>query len=197
MALKRHRLARQRRAAGHSQEQLAERLRVERSTVGRWERAETDPLPYIRPRLATELRISLEELNVLLDDVRSVEPHRDERLAHALGNPTGVDLITTAHLRQRVQTLTEEYDRVPSALLLASAGQCHGQVAYLRQHALIGRVLRELFAVEAESATLMGQLVWDTSQRRDHATTLAYFEAAVAAARRSATASPKRMLNYA
>lgn len=44
-------------------------------------------------------------------------------------------------------------------------------------------MLRELYAVEAESATLMGQLVWDASQRRDHATTLAYFDAAVAATR--------------
>jgi hypothetical protein len=82
-----------------------------------------------------------------------------------------------------METLVEEYDRVPSALLLAAAGQCHGQVGYLRQNAANGRVRRELFAVEAESATLMGQLVWDASQRRDNATTLTYFDGAIAAAR--------------
>ncbi|MEU5880830.1 helix-turn-helix transcriptional regulator [Spirillospora sp. NPDC047279] len=184
MALKRHGLAHKRRSAGLSQEQLAERLGVERSTVGRWERAETDPLPFIRPRLAEELRISLEELSSLLDDVRCVEPQRDERLTHVLDNPAGVDLVAAARLRQRVQALGEEYDRVPSALLLAAAGQCHGQVAFLRQNAPSGRVLRELLEAEAESATLMGQLVWDASQRRDHATTLAYFDAALAAARK-------------
>jgi hypothetical protein len=34
----------------------------------------------------------------------------------------------------------------------------------------------------AESSILMGQLVWDVSQRRDHATTLAHFDHAIAAA---------------
>jgi transcriptional regulator with XRE-family HTH domain len=183
MALKRKRLAQRRRAVGHSQEQLAEILGIERSTVGRWERAETDPLPYLRPRLARALKISLDELTELLDDVQSTEPQRNERLDRALSHPTSVDLVTTAFLRQRVQTLVEEYDRVPSALLLAAAGQCHGQVDYLRQNAANGRVRRELFAVEAESATLMGQLVWDASQRRDNTTTLTYFDAAIAAAR--------------
>ncbi|WP_067825561.1 helix-turn-helix transcriptional regulator [Actinomadura kijaniata] len=121
MGIKRSRLAQQRRVAGHSQEQLAERLGVERSTVGRWDRAETDSLPYIRPRLAAELMVSLEEA-VLLDDVQAVEAHPDERLGHVLSNPAGVDLVTTAHLRQRVQQLTADYDRMPSALLLAAAG---------------------------------------------------------------------------
>ncbi|RAY10666.1 transcriptional regulator [Actinomadura craniellae] len=183
MALKRQRLAERRRAVGHSQERLAEILGIERSTVGRWERAETDPLPYLRPRLARALKVSPDELAEMLDEVQSAEPQRNERLDRVLSNPTSVDLVTTAYLRQRVQALIEEYDRVPSALLLAAAGQCHGQVAYLRQNAPSGRVRRELFAVEAESATLMGQLVWDASQRRDNTTTLAYFDAAITAAR--------------
>jgi hypothetical protein len=100
-----------------------------------------------------------------------------------LSNPTSVDLVATAYLAQRVQKLNGEYDFAPSTLLLAAAGQCHGQVAYLREHAPNGRVRRELSAVESESATLMGQLVWDASQRRDHMTTLTYFDQAIAAAR--------------
>lgn len=45
MAAKRIRLARCRKAAGFSQEKLAERLGVERSTVVRWEMGETEPQP--------------------------------------------------------------------------------------------------------------------------------------------------------
>jgi transcriptional regulator with XRE-family HTH domain len=183
MALKRHRFAQRRRAVGYNQEQLAEELDIDRSTVSRWERVETDPLPFIRPKLARVLKVSLEDLDELLDDVVTVQPQREERLDHVLNNPTSVDLMTAAYFCQRVQTLNDAYDQAPSALLLAAAGQCHGQVAYLREHAPNGRVRRELWGVESESATLMGQLVWDASQRRDHATTLAYFDQAVAAAR--------------
>ena len=44
-------------------------------------------------------------------------------------------------------------------------------------------VRRELHAAEAEAATLMGQLVWDASQRRDHDTAVGYFDQAIDAAR--------------
>src|ERR1700690_4674000 len=44
-------------------------------------------------------------------------------------------------------------------------------------------VRRELYVAEAEAATLMGQLVWDASQRRDHDIAVAYFDQAAVAAR--------------
>ena len=50
-AAKRGPLARRRKAVGLTQEQLAERLGVERTTVVRWERGQTAPLPWLRPRL--------------------------------------------------------------------------------------------------------------------------------------------------
>jgi len=68
-------------------------------------------------------------------------------------------------------------------MLLAETGQLHGQAMFLRHHATAGRVQRELTAAIAESAILMGQLVWDASQRRDHAASNAYFDQAVSAAR--------------
>jgi hypothetical protein len=61
--------------------------------------------------------------------------------------------------------------------------QCLGQIGFLRAHARRADVRRDLCAAEADAATLMGQLVWDASQRRDQATALAYYEQAVTAAR--------------
>jgi tetratricopeptide (TPR) repeat protein len=50
-------------------------------------------------------------------------------------------------------------------------------------HAGRAYVRDELHGAEAEAATLMGQLVWDASQRRDHDTAADYFDQAIDAAR--------------
>ncbi|MGH4011483.1 MAG: helix-turn-helix domain-containing protein [Pseudonocardiaceae bacterium] len=63
---KRARLARARKAAGHTQESFAEALGVDRSTVVRWEAGDHEPLPYIRPKMAHLLAVSRDELNELL-----------------------------------------------------------------------------------------------------------------------------------
>jgi tetratricopeptide (TPR) repeat protein/transcriptional regulator with XRE-family HTH domain len=70
MAASRRRLAEHRKALGLTQEELAELLSVERSTVVRWERGETRPLPRIRPRLARALHVSAGQLQELLGDAR-------------------------------------------------------------------------------------------------------------------------------
>jgi tetratricopeptide (TPR) repeat protein/DNA-binding XRE family transcriptional regulator len=67
MAAKRQRLAKRRKALGFSQEALAGVLEVERSTVVRWECGETEPLPWIRPKLARALQISADQLDSLLE----------------------------------------------------------------------------------------------------------------------------------
>lgn len=183
MASRRQRFAQRRKAVGFSQERLAERLEIDRSTVARWEAGETEPLPWLRPKLARVLQVSIEGLDELLAEAGEHEALADERLSYALEHPGSVDLVAVARLRERVHGLDTSYDKAPSTSLLADAGQCLGQVTFLRAHATTGRVRRELFAVEAEAATLMGQLVWDASQRRDHATTRAYLTQATEAAR--------------
>ena len=57
-----------RKAAGFTQEELAARLGVERTTVYRWESGETNPLPMLRPGLAKLLRVADERLSVLLGE---------------------------------------------------------------------------------------------------------------------------------
>jgi transcriptional regulator with XRE-family HTH domain len=66
MALRRQRLSQRRKAVGLTQESLAQRLGVERSTVARWEAGDTEPLPSVRPDVARALQVSIDELAELL-----------------------------------------------------------------------------------------------------------------------------------
>jgi len=184
MHSRRHRLAQRRKAVGLSQERLAEVVGVDRSTVVRWERADTEPQPWHRPRLAAALRVTVEELAVLLADVGEPAGRPDERFDYVLRNPGSVDLVAAAYLRERVNHLDALYESTPSTLLLAETGQLHGQAVFLLEHTGPGSVRQQLHAAVADSATLMGQLVWDASQRRDHRATIRYFDQAIAAARR-------------
>jgi transcriptional regulator with XRE-family HTH domain len=106
-----------------------------------------------------------------------------ERLGFEFAHPASADLVTAAHLREQVRRLDEQYDRSPAAALIAETGQCLGQIRFFHAHARRVDVRRELRGAEAEAATLMGQLVWDASQRRDQTTALAYYDQAVTAAR--------------
>ena len=57
---------RRRRALGLTQEELAALLDIDRSTVVRWERGATQPLPWIRPKVAKVLQIPVGQLDELL-----------------------------------------------------------------------------------------------------------------------------------
>lgn len=137
--------------------------------------AETEPQPWLRPKLARALRISDDQLQELLDDVTVIKQQPIERMAYALQNPGSADMFVVAYLHERLRQLDESYDQSSSTTLLGPAGQVHGQVKFLRERATNPRVRRALHKVEADSATLMGQLVWDVSQRRDHQAPLTYF----------------------
>jgi transcriptional regulator with XRE-family HTH domain len=182
MPVKRFRFAERRKSVGLSQEGLAEALSVDRSTVVRWESGESEPQPSIRRRLARVLGVSTDELTGLLMPGEAPGSDDSDRLRFVLEHPGSADIVTVAALRREVQQLDEQYVHVPSVTLLAPAGQCLGQVRYLCAHAASSRVRRELLSLEAEAAILMGQLVWDASQRRDRASARMYFDQAIAAA---------------
>jgi hypothetical protein len=110
------------------------------------------------------------------------DPEAAARLDYVMQHPHSVDMAAAAHLREQAQSLAKQYDLAASTSLLPAAGEYIGQVTFLRTQAPDGPVLRELQATEAELATLMGQLVWDASQRRDHATAVGYYDQAIAAA---------------
>lgn len=183
MASKRVRLSQRRKSVGFTQEKLAAHLGVERTTVIRWETAVSEPQPPIRPKLARLLAVTGDELQALLDEIVTVGTDPSERIEHALEHPSGVDLVAVAYLHERIRHLDESYDKAPSTALLGPAGQVHGQLSYLRRNASSSRVRHALLGAEAESATLMGQLVWDVSQRRDHVGSASYLDEAIQAAR--------------
>jgi transcriptional regulator with XRE-family HTH domain len=76
MAPRRQRLSQRRKAVGLTQESLAQRLGVERSTVTRWEAGDTEPLPSVRPHVARALQVSVDQLAELLAESGSAETTR-------------------------------------------------------------------------------------------------------------------------
>jgi transcriptional regulator with XRE-family HTH domain len=73
MAVKRRSFAHTRRAAGYTQEGLAERLGVDRTAVARWEAGDYEPRPRQRPRIAEAFGLSLRAFNQLLDDEEATD----------------------------------------------------------------------------------------------------------------------------
>src|SRR5919201_3544315 len=103
-----------------------------------------------------------------------------ERLSWVLKHPRSVDLPTVAFLRQQALDLLRRNEATtPAASLLPAVAQQLEQTTLLREHTPAGRVRQELFAVEAQSATLLGRLLWDVSGHRDHATAARYFDQAI------------------
>lgn len=66
--MKRTRLVQRRKTVGLSQEAFAEQLGIDVSTVRRWEYGQRLPQPWQRPNLATVLKVSVEEVAVLLGE---------------------------------------------------------------------------------------------------------------------------------
>ncbi|MFH9074346.1 helix-turn-helix transcriptional regulator [Streptomyces alboflavus] len=66
-------LAERRKALGYSQEELAELLGVDRTTVGRWEGGKISPQPHQRRSLAAAVEVSLTELDTFLAPPRAMD----------------------------------------------------------------------------------------------------------------------------
>jgi transcriptional regulator with XRE-family HTH domain len=183
MAARRDGLKQRRVALGLTQEMLADRLGVERSTVSRWERGIEVPNPGSRCDIALALALPLEEVALLLADAPRSAGRLGDRVSAALRAPDRLDMVTVAELRKQVQGVDGRYDRMRSTTLLAEAGLLLGRIAFFGEHVADFGVRRQLRDVEAEAATLMGQLVWDASQRQDHDNARMYFDKAIEAAR--------------
>jgi transcriptional regulator with XRE-family HTH domain len=167
-------LAQQRKAAGFTQETLAEVLHVDRSTVARWESGITEPLAGIRPKLARVLGVTPGRLAEIL-----VERVDDTAASVAQLRSGRADPAAVQALAAQVATIAKRYESEPSASLVAEAGQVYAVLSFLLGQGGSERVQRELHQTATRSATLLGQLVWDASGRRDGSAALDYCDAAI------------------
>lgn len=167
------RLAQQRKAAGYTQEALSYELDVDRTTVTRWEAGETEPQPWIRRKLARVLGVSADQLSALLagdDSGALVAPIR----LNGRVDPESVN-----QLAAETASIAARYETEPSASLVAEAGQCHAALTFQLRRTSKDHLRRDLHRTATVSATLLGQLVWDASQRRDSAAALSYCNEAI------------------
>lgn len=123
MAGRRLRLAQTRSAAGLTQEDLAHRLGVDRSTVGRWEAGETVPQPWIRRKLAAQLGLTAARLDTLLGPDVSMAGVRvdDEIEALELARRVAASDVgdtTLIQLERAVDDLASSYATADPAALL-------------------------------------------------------------------------------
>ncbi|RDI35363.1 helix-turn-helix transcriptional regulator [Lentzea flaviverrucosa] len=137
VAAKRRGFALRRKNEGFTQELLAAALEIDRTTVQRWESGECAPQPWMRPRLAKTLQVTITELEDLLTEpsliaaeLDNVEPAnpleggdevlRRELLAGVLGvagyallgkpeAQAGTEPMTVAQLRILVDRAQSDY----------------------------------------------------------------------------------------
>lgn len=112
-------LAECRHAAGHTQESFAEKLGVDRTTIGRWERGAQSPQPWQRPDLAAALDISLDHLDDLL--------RRTKQVANAPA-PVAVPILEPAWLLD-----TAQRDEPGSVLAFSGDDAVHAAIPRLRR----------------------------------------------------------------
>ncbi len=132
VALKRLRLIQRRKALGYTQEGLAEQLGCERTTVIRWERAETEPQPWVRPRLTKLLQLTAEELSELLADVADVPGKRE---GFTLVTSIPLDFSLSAAYTVRIMEGFSAHD-------IASRREALASLAVITGTALLGPVRR-------------------------------------------------------
>jgi transcriptional regulator with XRE-family HTH domain len=133
VAKRRRKLVAARRAAGYTQEKMAEALHVDRSTVQRWESGEHVPWPYLWPKLASLIGVSKERLQALFaEDEPSLLPvavppetrgqtspwdfsvslSHDTDSIHRIPGNTSARLPVRAELLSHYESLTDSYRQI-------------------------------------------------------------------------------------
>ncbi len=210
MAAKRRALAERRKAAGYSQEALAEALGVEPSTVGRWERGEAAPQPWFRPRLARALGVSVDELHNLLTDTGvptqpakdgeptvPYDPMRRRTLVKwslattaiagmgvgSVGKVGVVDVVRLQRAAARLYRLTDQHGG--ETLWQAAAARVNDGYLMLEQGTYSPKVGQQLLRATGRLQICAGWLAFDAGQ--DNAAQTCY-EGALALARQASDA---------
>jgi tetratricopeptide (TPR) repeat protein/transcriptional regulator with XRE-family HTH domain len=137
---RRQRLVQRRKALGLTQEALAELVAVGRSTVVRWERGESEPLPSIRHKLARALKVSTDLLESLLTaDAQQADNAAPRQLPAAVADFTG----RAAELQRLTQVLDAAAASRPGTVIISAIGGMAGvgktALALYWAHQMAGR----------------------------------------------------------
>jgi transcriptional regulator with XRE-family HTH domain len=161
----------QRKVLGYSQETFAQALGVDRTTVGRWERGETQPIPELRPKIARLLNLSLAELDALLAPSKKDPQEPAASLTAASDGSEGIDMIRREFLRLLAVTgalaaldaagtedVTESADR-------SSADDFHLMNGHLWQVYQLARAKRSVTAVVHDQLTALNERLRSSTSR--------------------------------
>lgn len=88
-------LAVTRKRLGYSQESFAQEIGVELSTVGRWERGTQQPQPWMRPKIAKVLGITVDQVADLIETSSEMEDEVDRREFMGVTAGTALSMRTT------------------------------------------------------------------------------------------------------
>ncbi len=91
--MRRERLIAARKAAGKSQERVAELVGVDRTTVGTWERGEYTPRPDQRASYAEAIGVTLEELAAMLSSVPETVGETPDWLVNYLASEQSASVL--------------------------------------------------------------------------------------------------------
>lgn len=161
-----------RRVAGLTQEDLAHRVGVDRSTVGRWESGETVPQPWARRKLAALLDITAARLDGLLErDVATEPAPRADDEIEALelarrASASDVGEATLTQLELAVDDLATDYATWDPAALLDHTRQHLRYVGQLLDARKTLGEHRRLLVVGAWMSLLGATLHVDLLQQR-------------------------------
>lgn len=108
-------LARRRRALGLSQQNLAQKIRVDAKTVGRWERGESEPHPWQRSSLASALHLTLDDLDQYL-----LNPGQRDQ--------TSSEIAPTAHATEAASVSRSGYRTRDLSVRLSPVGDVMAQI---------------------------------------------------------------------
>lgn len=185
MTSRRRRFAERRKACGYNQEEFAEAVGVDRSTVQRWENGKTDPQPWQRPKIAKALGITANELDALLVP-DAYAPPQTPNMWLAVTSPSSDDEFGAFELARRVaasdvgkETLSRlenafdelamKYPASPPQELLERVRKHSAYVAHLMDARMTLSEQRRLFVVGGWFQLLGATLHIDLNQ--EHAAT--------------------------
>jgi DNA-binding XRE family transcriptional regulator/tetratricopeptide (TPR) repeat protein len=168
-----------------SQEALAERLGVARTTVARWETGEVEPLAWVRPTLANTLAMTLDELSELLTPTSTWTDVVPTRVPSSNSSPTGRDpfplddellgiverrawlasldagTAKTDHLAGAVEWIIDQDERLPATDLHARASRIRGHLQPLLATSQRPVAAARLFTVAAHLSGAQAALSLD------------------------------------